>query len=79
MKRSKEKREKHALPGSAFSIKLQNYLLVFCFGAIDNITKDGGIEVMLLYAFYLQVADCTIASYFILVSLESSIDFGLAC
>ena len=47
-----------------FSIKLLNYLLVFCFGAIDNITKDGGIEVMLLYAFYLQVADCTIASYF---------------
>lgn len=65
MKRSKEKREKHALPGSAFFYQASELFTgLFASGAIDNITKDGGIEVMLLYAFYLQVADCTIASYF---------------
>ena len=49
------------------SIFLSSFRIIywsFASGAIDNITKDGGIEVMLLYAFYLQVADCTIASYF---------------
>ncbi|KAL6453372.1 PUT3 Proline utilization trans-activator [Candida maltosa Xu316] len=66
MKRnSKEKREKHVLPGSAFFYQASELFTgLFASGAIDNITKDGGIEVMLLYAFYLQVADCTIASYF---------------
>ncbi|RCK61034.1 Proline utilization trans-activator [Candida viswanathii] len=66
MKRvGKEKHEKHALPGSAFFYQASELFTgLFASGAVDNITKDGGIEVMLLYAFYLQVADCTIASYF---------------
>ncbi|CAI5757304.1 unnamed protein product [Candida verbasci] len=64
MKR-KEKRERHTLPGSGFFYQASELFTgLFASGAIDNITKDGGIEVMLLYAFYLQVADCTIASYF---------------
>ena len=50
---------------------------LFASGAIDNITKDGGIEVMLLYAFYLQVADCTIASYFYFgLALRSTLILG---
>ena len=66
MKRAgKERPEKHALPGSAFFYQASELFTgLFASGAVDNITKDGGIEVMLLYAFYLQVADCTIASYF---------------
>ncbi|RLV90769.1 Proline utilization trans-activator [Spathaspora sp. JA1] len=64
-KNSKVKREKHTLPGSGFFYQASELFTgLFASGAIDNITKDGGVEVMLLYAFYLQVADCTIASYF---------------
>ncbi|KAI5951383.1 PUT3 [Candida jiufengensis] len=64
MKRNKSK-EKHTLPGAGFFYQASELFTgLFASGAIDNITKDGGIEVMLLYAFYLQVADCTIASYF---------------
>ncbi|KAG7662355.1 PUT3 [[Candida] subhashii] len=63
--KNKAKREKHTLPGSGFFYQASELFTgLFASGAIDNITKDGGIEVMLLYAFYLQVADCTIASYF---------------
>ncbi|EGW35227.1 uncharacterized protein SPAPADRAFT_131412 [Spathaspora passalidarum NRRL Y-27907] len=63
--KGKIKREKHTLPGSGFFYQASELFTgLFASGAIDNITKDGGIEVMLLYAFYLQVADCTIASYF---------------
>lgn len=55
----------NTLPGSGFFYQASELFTgLFASGAIDNITKDGGIEVMLLYAFYLQVADCTIASYF---------------
>ncbi|KAK6462321.1 fungal-specific transcription factor domain-containing protein [Scheffersomyces coipomensis] len=61
----KEKKEKDTLPGSGFFYQASELFTgLFASGAIDNITKDGGTEVMLLYAFYLQVADCTIASYF---------------
>lgn len=62
---SKIKDRKNTLPGSGFFYQASELFTgLFASGAIDNITKDGGIEVMLLYAFYLQVADCTIASYF---------------
>ncbi|KAI5958092.1 PUT3 [Candida theae] len=65
MTRKKELKEKHTLPGAEFFYQASDLFTgLFASGAIDNITKDGGIEVMLLYAFYLQVADCTIASYF---------------
>ncbi|KAI5958404.1 PUT3 [Candida margitis] len=65
MTRRKEHKEKHTLPGAEFFYQASEIFTgLFASGAIDNITKDGGIEVMLLYAFYLQVADCTIASYF---------------
>lgn len=65
MTRKKEHKEKHTLPGAEFFYQASDLFTgLFASGAIDNITKDGGIEVMLLYAFYLQVADCTIASYF---------------
>ena len=64
-KRAKNKTEKHTLPGAGFFFQASELFTgLFASGAIDNITKDGGIEAMLLYAFYLQVADCTIASYF---------------
>ncbi|CCK71441.1 Put3p KNAG_0H00250 [Huiozyma naganishii CBS 8797] len=31
---------------------------------VECVTKEGGVETLLLYAFYLQIADCTVASYF---------------
>lgn len=53
------------LPGSGFFEQAsQIFSCLFSSGRIENVTKEGGIEVMLLYAFYLQVADCTVASYF---------------
>ncbi|SCU99512.1 LADA_0H20230g1_1 [Lachancea dasiensis] len=53
------------LPGSGFFEQASNiFSCLFSSGRIENVTKLGGIEVMLLYAFYLQVADCTVASYF---------------
>ena len=65
MTRKKQHKEKHTLPGAEFFYQASELFTgLFASGAIDNITKDGGIEVMLLYAFYLQVADCTISSYF---------------
>lgn len=53
------------LPGSGFFEQASElFSCLFSSGRVENITKEGGIEVMLLYAFYLQVADCTVASYF---------------
>ncbi|AMD20921.1 HDR179Cp [Eremothecium sinecaudum] len=52
-------------PGSGFFEQASRlFSFLFSGGKIENVTKDGGIELMLLYAFYLQVADCTAASYF---------------
>lgn len=76
--RTKERKEKDTLPGSGFFYEASELFTgLFASGAIDNITKDGGIEVMLLYAFYLQVADCTIASYFYFgLALRSTLILG---
>lgn len=79
--KSKKKRadaKKNTLPGSGFFYQASELFTgLFASGAIDNITKDGGIEVMLLYAFYLQVADCTIASYFYFgLALRSALILG---
>lgn len=53
------------LPGSGFFEQASKiFSCLFSSGRIENVTKPGGLEVMLLYAFYLQVADCTVASYF---------------
>lgn len=79
-KKSKKREEvqKNTLPGSGFFYQASELFTgLFASGAIDNITKDGGIEVMLLYAFYLQVADCTIASYFYFgLALRSALILG---
>ncbi|ODV77485.1 uncharacterized protein CANTADRAFT_35782, partial [Suhomyces tanzawaensis NRRL Y-17324] len=75
----KEKKEKRdTLPGSGFFYQSSELFTgLFASGAIDNVSKDGGIEVMLLYAFYLQVADCTIASYFYFgLALRSTLILG---
>ncbi|KAK6456722.1 fungal-specific transcription factor domain-containing protein [Scheffersomyces xylosifermentans] len=76
--KAKERKEKDTLPGSGFFYEASELFTgLFASGAIDNITKDGGIEVMLLYAFYLQVADCTIASYFYFgLALRSTLILG---
>lgn len=53
------------LPGSGFfEDASQIFSCLFSSGKIESVTKEGAIEVLLLYAFYLQVADCTVASYF---------------
>lgn len=69
---------KNTLPGSSYFYQASELFTgLFGSGAIDNITKDGGIEVMLLYAFFLQVADCTIASYFYFgLALRSALILG---
>lgn len=69
---------RNTLPGSGFFYQASELFTgLFASGAIDNITKDGGIEVILLYAFYLQVADCTIASYFYFgLALRSTLILG---
>lgn len=55
----------NSLPGSKFFHQASELFTgLFASGAIDNVRKDGGVEAMLLYAFYLQVADCTVSSYF---------------
>lgn len=55
----------NSLPGSKFFHQASEIFTgLFASGAIDNVRKDGGVEAMLLYAFYLQVADCTVSSYF---------------
>ncbi|RLV86223.1 Proline utilization trans-activator [Meyerozyma sp. JA9] len=70
--------KKNTLPGSQFFYQASELFTgLFASGAIDNTTKDGGIEVLLLYAFYLQVADCTIASYFYFgMALRSALILG---
>lgn len=70
--------KRNTLPGSGFFYQASELFTgLFASGAIDNITKDGGIEVVLLYAFYLQVADCTIASYFYFgLALRSTLILG---
>lgn len=58
-------KETPKLPGSGFFEQASEiFSCLFSSGRVENVTKEGGIEVMLLYAFYLQVADCTVASYF---------------
>lgn len=58
-------KETAKLPGSGFfEDASQIFSCLFSSGRIENVTKEGGIETILLYAFYLQVADCTVASYF---------------
>lgn len=71
-------RKKNTLPGSEYFYQASELFTgLFASGAVDNTTKDGGIEVMLLYAFYLQVADCTIASYFYFgLALRSTLILG---
>ncbi|CCH57874.1 hypothetical protein TBLA_0A00730 [Henningerozyma blattae CBS 6284] len=55
------------LPGSGFFEEGSRLFgVLFSNGRVENVTLDGGIEVTLLYAFYLQVADCTATSYFFL-------------
>ncbi|VEU19473.1 DEKNAAC100208 [Brettanomyces naardenensis] len=67
------------LPGSGFFNQASKLFTgLFASGAIDNCARDGGIEVLLLYAFYLQVADCTVASYFYFgLALRASLILGL--
>ncbi|GMM36420.1 Put3 protein [Saccharomycopsis crataegensis] len=67
------------LPGSGFFQQASELFTgLFASGAIDNVAREGGVEVMLLYAFYLQVADCTVASYFYFgTALRASLILGL--
>ncbi|QPG76889.1 hypothetical protein FOA43_004283 [Brettanomyces nanus] len=67
------------LPGSGFFNQASELFTgLFASGAIDNCAREGGIEVLLLYAFYLQVADCTVASYFYFgLALRASLILGL--
>ncbi|GMM28195.1 Put3 protein [Martiniozyma asiatica (nom. inval.)] len=67
------------LPGSGFFNQASDLFTgLFASGSIDNCTREGSIEVLLLYAFYLQVADCTTASYFYFgIALRASLLLGL--
>lgn len=78
---STSKRNKNGtkLPGSGFFSQASDLFTgLFASGSLDNCTREGGIEVLLLYAFYLQVADCTAASYFYFgIALRASLLLGL--
>ncbi|KAH3678496.1 hypothetical protein WICMUC_001513 [Wickerhamomyces mucosus] len=67
------------LPGSGFFHQASEIFTgLFSSGAIDNLAREGGVEVLLLYAFYLQVADCTVASYFYFgLALRTSLILGM--
>lgn len=67
------------LPGSGFFQQASELFTgLFSSGAIDNVSREGGIEVILLYAFYLQVADCSAASYLYFgIALRASFVLGL--
>lgn len=53
------------IPGFGFfSIGSKLFNCLLSGERLECATKEGGIEVLLLYAFYLQVVDCTVASYF---------------
>ena len=76
----KHKKHKNTkLPGSGFFNQASDLFTgLFSSGSIDNCIREGGIEVLLLYAFYLQVADCTSASYFYFgIALRASLLLGL--
>ena len=77
--RYKSSKEAARLPGSGFFNQASELFTgLFASGAIDNCAREGGIEVLLLYAFYLQVADCTVASYFYFgLALRASLSLGL--
>lgn len=78
-KRSKQSYNGTKLPGSGFFNQASELFTgLFASGSIDNCIREGGIEVLLLYAFYLQVADCTAASYFYFgIALRASLLLGL--
>ncbi|ODQ77465.1 hypothetical protein BABINDRAFT_25839, partial [Babjeviella inositovora NRRL Y-12698] len=66
------------LPGSAFFQQASELFTgLFAAGHLDNITHECGIEVCLLYAFYLQVADFTVLSFFYFgLALRASLVLG---
>ena len=78
-KKSKPSYTGTKLPGSGFFNQASELFTgLFASGSIDNCIREGGIEVLLLYAFYLQVADCTAASYFYFgIALRASLLVGL--
>lgn len=53
------------LPGHSFFHQASELFTgLFSAGSLDNIAHEGGVEVCLLYAFYLQVADFTVSAFF---------------
>ena len=53
------------LPGARWFLQASKiFNVVFSGEHLQLLTKEGGIEVLLLYAFYLQVADNTVLAYF---------------
>lgn len=53
------------LPGASWFLQASKiFNVVFSGEHLQLLTKEGGIEVLLLYAFYLQVADNTVLAYF---------------
>lgn len=70
-----------SLPGKQFFIKssaIFGYL--YSGNKIDNFTKPGSVETLLLYAFYLQVADYTVSSYlYFSMTLKTCLILGWHC
>ncbi|SMN17699.1 similar to Saccharomyces cerevisiae YKL015W PUT3 Transcriptional activator of proline utilization genes [Maudiozyma saulgeensis] len=53
------------LPGARWFLQASKiFNVVFSGEHLQLLTKEGGIEILLLYAFYLQVADNTVLAYF---------------
>lgn len=60
-----KKHDDSKIPGYYFfTIGSKLFNCLFSGERLECVTKEGGIEALLLYSFYLQVLDCTVASYF---------------
>lgn len=69
--------EKSLLPGSSFFLQAQKLFQGLYSSNVQNFTKEGSVEVLLLYGFYLQVADLNIQSYFyIQLALDTCVLLG---
>lgn len=79
--KSRDSSNDNHLPGTGFFTKssaIFGYL--YSGNKIDNFTKSGSVEALLLYAFYLQVADCTVSSYlYFSMTLKTCLILGWHC
>lgn len=69
--------DENLLPGFLFFSQAQKLIQALYSSNVQNFTKEGSIEILLLYGFYLQVADLTVESYYYInLALDTCILLG---